>query len=128
MSHSASEPDLASLHPVRAANLPKVVKPSVHAEAAGVSSRRVLRGDWGWRVLKDRSRNSCPWDWGSGVGTGIRVVEKVFQIQNVNAYHSRFKTWMRRFNGVATKYLPKYLGWHRWLDGNANALTLKLGS
>jgi len=53
---------------------------------------------------------------------GVRVVEKVFHIQNVNAYHSRFKTWMRRFNGVATKYLPNYLGWHRWLDGNANAL------
>ncbi len=34
----------------------------------------------------------------------------VFHIQNVNAYHSRLKTWMRRFNGVATKYLPSYLG------------------
>jgi len=54
---------------------------------------------------------------------GIRVVEKVFHIQNVNAYHSRFKTWIRRFNGVATKYLPNYLGWYRWLDGNASALT-----
>jgi len=53
----------------------------------------------------------------------IRVVEKVFHIQNVNAYHSRFKTWIRRFNGVATKYLPNYLGWYRWLDGNVNALT-----
>ena len=57
------------------------------------------------------------------VSAGIRVVEKVFHIQNVNAYHSRFKTWIRRFNGVATKYLPNYLGWYRWLDGNANALT-----
>ncbi len=56
------------------------------------------------------------------VSAGIRVVEKVFHIQNVNAYHSRFKTWIRRFNGVATKYLPNYLGWYRWLDGNANAL------
>jgi len=54
---------------------------------------------------------------------GVRVVEKVFHIQNVNAYHSRFKTWIRRFNGVATKYLPNYLGWYRWLDGNGNALT-----
>jgi len=33
---------------------------------------------------------------------GIRVVEKVFHIQNVNAYHSRLKSWMRRFHGVAT--------------------------
>jgi len=53
------------------------------------------------------------------LSAGIRVVEKVFHIQNVNAYHSRFKTWLRRFNGVATKYLPNYLGWYRWLDKNA---------
>ena len=57
MSHSVSEPDSASLHKVRAANLPKVAKPSTDGEAAGVSSREVLRGDWGWRVLKDRLRN-----------------------------------------------------------------------
>ena len=36
-----------------------------------------------------------------------------FHINNVNAYHSRFKEWMRRFHGVATKNLPNYLGWRR---------------
>jgi len=46
MSRSASERNSASLHRVRAANLPKVVKPNTDAEAAGVSSCRVLRGDW----------------------------------------------------------------------------------
>jgi len=51
MSHSASEPDSASLHRLRAANLPKVAKPSVDDEGTGTSSRRALRGDWGWRVL-----------------------------------------------------------------------------
>jgi hypothetical protein len=40
----------------------------------------------------------------------------VFHIQNVNAYHSRLKTWMRRFNGVSTKYLPSYLGWRRMFE------------
>ncbi|MGB8734619.1 MAG: IS1595 family transposase [Rhodomicrobium sp.] len=40
----------------------------------------------------------------------------IFHIQNVNAYHSRLKTWMRRFNGVATKYLPSYLGWRRLFE------------
>jgi hypothetical protein len=34
-------------------------------------------------------------------------------INNVNAYHSRLKQWLRRFNGVATKNLSHYLGWHR---------------
>ena len=37
-------------------------------------------------------------------------------INNVNAYDSRLIGWMFRFQGVATKYLPNYLGWHRMLD------------
>jgi len=39
-----------------------------------------------------------------------------FHINNVNGYHSRFKEWMRRFHGVATKNLPNYLGWRRALE------------
>lgn len=30
----------------------------------------------------------------------------IFHIQNVNAYGSRLKDRMRRFHGVATRYLP----------------------
>jgi len=41
-----------------------------------------------------------------------------WHIQNVNAYHSRFKGWLARFKGVATSYLPNYLGWFRALDRN----------
>jgi len=41
---------------------------------------------------------------------------EVYHIQNVNAYDSRLKGWMLRFRGVATKNLPNYLGWHRYLD------------
>ncbi len=37
-------------------------------------------------------------------------------LNNVNAYHSRLKEWMRRFHGVATKNLPNYLGWRRALE------------
>jgi len=37
-------------------------------------------------------------------------------INNVNAYHGRLKQWLRRFNGVATKNLPNYLGWRRALE------------
>ncbi len=40
------------------------------------------------------------------VHQGRRVLDGVFHIQNVNAYDSRLKNWMRRFHGVATKYLP----------------------
>ena len=45
-----------------------------------------------------------------------RRVDGAFHVQNVNAYHSRLKSWIRRFNGVATKYLDNYLGWRRTLD------------
>ena len=50
------------------------------------------------------------------LAAGIRVISKVYHVQNVNAYGSRLKTWMRRFNGVATHYLANYLGWRRYLD------------
>lgn len=52
------------------------------------------------------------------VQSGQRV-RGAWHIQNVNAYHGRFKEWMRRFKGVATSYLPNYLGWFRALDRNA---------
>lgn len=50
------------------------------------------------------------------VQQGIRVTDGLFHIQNVNAYDSRLKTWMRRFHGVVTKYLEDYLGWRRLLE------------
>ena len=50
------------------------------------------------------------------LAAGIRVREGAFHIQNVNAYHGRLKGWMGRFNGVATRYLPNYLGWRRTLE------------
>lgn len=50
------------------------------------------------------------------IKAGIKVLEKVYHIQNVNAYDSRLKSWIKRFHGVATKYLQKYLGWRRAID------------
>lgn len=50
-------------------------------------------------------------------------VRGAWHIQNVNAYHSRLKHWMRRFHGVATKYLGHYLGWRRMLERYPQAMT-----
>jgi transposase-like protein len=57
-----------------------------------------------------------------------------WHIQNVNAYHSRLKSWIARFHGVATSYLENYLGWFRALDraskhrqASAPMLALALG-
>jgi transposase-like protein len=47
---------------------------------------------------------------------GVRVRGAV-HVQNVNAYHSRFRLWLERFHGVATHYLPNYLGWRWAVDG-----------
>lgn len=44
-----------------------------------------------------------------------RVRDGVFHVQNINNYHSQLKSWYRAMHGVATKYLPRYLGWHRLL-------------
>ena len=57
------------------------------------------------------------------LAAGIRVIGKVYHIQNVNAYDSRLKMWMYRFHGVATHYLSNYLGWRRIIDHAKTALT-----
>ena len=49
------------------------------------------------------------------LSAGIRV-DGAWHVQNVNAYHSRLKNWVRQFNGVATRYLENYIGWFRTLD------------
>jgi len=51
------------------------------------------------------------------VSAGVRV-RGAIHVQNVNRYHSLFKTWLTRFNGVASRYLPNYLGWLYGRDDN----------
>jgi len=45
-----------------------------------------------------------------------RRARGAIHIQNVNAWHSRFKSWLARFKGVASRYLAHYSGWLRLLD------------
>jgi transposase-like protein len=49
------------------------------------------------------------------VRAGMRA-RGALHIQGVNGWHGRFKTWLRRFNGVASRYLPSYAGWQHILD------------
>ena len=62
------------------------------------------------------------------VAAGVRVRDGAFHVQNVNAYHGRLKGWMGRFNGVATRYLPNYLGWRRTWSGRSSQVPRKPGS
>ena len=50
------------------------------------------------------------------VSAGQRVIDGIFHVQHVNAYHSNLKKWIFGvFHGIATKYMPHYLGWRRAL-------------
>ena len=49
----------------------------------------------------------------------------VYHVQNVNAYHSRLKHFLRRFKGVSTKYLNNYLVWNNAIqEGGRSRITL----
>lgn len=40
----------------------------------------------------------------------------IYNIQHINSYHSLLKRFLRRFNGVSTKYLNNYLVWHNFVN------------
>ena len=40
----------------------------------------------------------------------------IYHIQHINSFHSILKNWIRRFHGVATKYLNNYLIWHNFVN------------
>lgn len=43
----------------------------------------------------------------------------LLHMANVRGYIVRFRRWLVRFRGVATKYLDHYLCWHRFLEARA---------
>ena len=53
----------------------------------------------------------------------IRVIGKVYYIQNVNAYSSHLKQWIRQFHDVATRYLENYLGSRRMIERQTQPLS-----
>jgi transposase-like protein len=59
---------------------------------------------------------------GKAMGVLVRQVPRgshklgPYHIQNANALHSRVKSRMRGFRGVATRHLPAYLAWVRFFD------------
>ena len=42
-----------------------------------------------------------------------KVENKIYHLNNINNYHSKFKQFMSRFNGVATKYLDFYVNYYQ---------------
>jgi transposase-like protein len=50
------------------------------------------------------------------VKRGESVKKQIVHLKNIDNYNYRLHDWMKRFRGVATKYLVNYLGWFRELD------------
>ena len=96
--------------------LPQVDSASVGAALAGlVTPGNHLIGDGGKAIAAFARRAGIPFHVVPAPGKPTREAPHL-HINNVNAYHSRLKQWLARFNGVATKNLPNYLGWRRALE------------
>ena len=95
--------------------LPKVDTANVTAHLAPVVAKDTL-------LISDGEKSYGAFAAGHGilhvwiVASKGEHVWQGYHVQNVNAYTSNLKTWMVRFRGVATRYLPSYLGWRRMIE------------
>ena len=48
--------------------------------------------------------------------SALKRTQGMFNIQHINNYHGRLKEFIRKFHGVATKYLNNYLVWHNLVN------------
>ncbi|KAA6332867.1 hypothetical protein EZS27_018659, partial [termite gut metagenome] len=44
------------------------------------------------------------------------VKDSCYHVQHINSMDNQYERWMKRFVGVATKYLPNYLNWFIFLE------------
>jgi IS1 family transposase len=100
--------------------LPNVTTATLHQELNGRLVKDSVLCTDGFRAYIGAARQQDVIHKRLDVAAGVKTIERVFHIQNVNAYHSRLKGWINRFHGVATKYLDHYLGWFRYLDKDEN--------
>ena len=90
-----------------AAQLHHCLKPALPADVLLISDGAVA-----YRHFAAQAGVTHEW---VNVKAGVRA-RGAIHIQNVNGWHSRFKSWLVRFRGVASRYLINYSGWQRLLD------------
>jgi transposase-like protein len=96
--------------------LPQVDGASVQTALAGiVTPCNHLIGDGGRAIAAFARKAKIPFHVVPAPGKPTAEAPHL-HINNVNAYHGRLKQWLARFNGVATKNLPNYLGWRRAIE------------
>jgi transposase-like protein len=93
--------------PVTVAQLDRCLKPVLPSDVLLVSDGAVA-----YRRFAAQAGITHQW---VNVQAGERARGAV-HVQNVNGWHSRFKSWLVRFRGVASRYLINYSGWLRILD------------
>ncbi|GGY21987.1 hypothetical protein GCM10007386_58000 [Pseudoduganella dura] len=102
--------------PVNARQLVLHLLPILHRDVLLISD--------GAKAYVTFARAACITHEAVNVRAGIRAWDAI-HLNNVNGWHSRFKTWLRRFNGVASRYLANYTGWQHVLDAAELALPLQ---
>lgn len=102
--------------------LPALDKKSIKAVLSPIMTKDTLLCTDGLRIYRTLAKEEGFAHQSLNISAGSRVKERVFHIQNINAYHSRLKGWLSRFRGVATRYLPNYLGWRRMIEQNGDDL------
>ena len=80
-----------------------------------MTAENPLIGDGGKAIAAFARKAKIPFHAVPAPGKPTREAPHL-HLNNVNAYHGRLKQWLNRFNGVATKNLPSYLGWRRALE------------
>ena len=93
-----------------------VTKAQLHQHLLPVLDQDVLLVTDAHAAYRSFAREACITHESVNLRQGERVRGAV-HVQNVNGYHRRFRQWLARFNGVASRYLPNYLGWRWALDG-----------
>jgi len=93
-----------------------VTKAQLHQHLLPVLDQDVLLVTDAHAAYRSFAREACITHESVNLRRGERVRGAV-HVQNVNGYHRRFRQWLARFNGVASGYLPNYLGWRWALDG-----------
>jgi len=93
-----------------------VTASQLHRHLLPVLDKDVLLVTDGHRAYQTFARTAGISHQSVNLRAGERVRGAV-HVQNVNAYHSRFRQWLSRFRGVASHYLPNYLGWQWAVDG-----------
>jgi len=100
--------------------LARIAERVAQARSAAAQTGRTRTAAWHLartRLHSGRARAQRPDErcrhWPRRIDGGPTDAAGAIHLQNVNTYHARLRQWLAPFRGVASRYLPKYLGW-RW--------------